>query len=417
MPEIKPFLGWYFSPAAVSNLDDVVTPPYDVITPEERARLARLSPYNMVHLILPQERYGCSRYEAAANDLGVWMESNVLVQDASPYLYVLRQEFTDTDGKKLTRHGFFALAKLPEKDERSFLGHERTFSGPVEDRLLLLQATRTQLEPIFVLYADPEGQTQPLFEHTTAKPPEMRATTHDGVTHSLWRVSVKEDFVQFFKDQTLYIADGHHRFRTACLFRDELRQRRINLPAGEYIMAVFTPLEDPGLKIYPTHRILERMPGGITNADFLARLREAFEVEPSDETLYTRIMHASGKTVLGMCLQGEGCFLLTLKESERARLTGTDRAPAWHDLDVVVLHRGIFEHILGLPEGSLYQYEKDAQAALTRVRSGAAAAAFLLRPTRADQIRACAEAGEPMPQKSTYFYPKLPSGMVLYRLA
>ncbi len=223
---------------------------------------------------------------------------------------------------------------------------------------------------------------------------------------------------EFLRDKTLYIADGHHRFQTARTYRD--RMRAANPGAGpqpyDFVMMGFVAFEDPGLKIYPPHRVLAA-PDGFDAARFLQALEAWFEVAPlrAEDALPERVEAAPEGCVIGLALP-EGAYLLTLRDIDRAAFLGSDRAPAWRELDVAVLHRGVIERILGLPADAQFSYEKNARAAVEAVAGGEAGLAFLLRATRAEQIRACAEAGEPMPQKSTYFFPKLPSGGVLYRL-
>lgn len=417
MPEIRPFRGLRFDAAKAGVLDNAVTPPYDVISPEQRARLS-LHPHNMVHLILPKAQDGGSPYEDAAIRLDSWLGDGVLAQDAEPSFYLLEQRFQSPDGAALVRRGFFAVTRIPEADEKSVLGHERTFDKPVEDRLALTRATRANLGPVFALYSDPDGALAPFLAKMDLRLPDLEATTYEGTTHRLWRVSPDYTVASFLKDKTLYIADGHHRFRTAQTYRDEMRA--VQGTAGEqpwdYVLMGFVAMNDPGLKVFPTHRVIERM-GGILEEDLLRRLAEWFDVETAGGDAYERVVADGGACVLGLVLRGRGAFLLRLKDMDRAVLLGDDRGPTWRDLDVAVLHRGILERLMGLPPETRYDYETDASAAVSAVKRGKAEAAFLLRATRAEQIRACAEAAEPMPQKSTYFFPKLPTGAVMYRLA
>lgn len=416
MVEIRGFQGFVFDPDKTGTPDAVLTPPYDVIGPEERVRLAASGPYNMTHLMLPEAAENRSPYENAAALLTAWTASGALKQDAAPGLYLLRQRFTSLDGAQLERKAFFALLRLPEQGEQFILGHERTFDSPVEDRLALMRATRANLEPIFVMYADPVlALTSRLFACMETAAPVLRANTSDGVLQELWRGECTEDLVRHIQGQTLYIADGHHRFRTACLYRDECRAA--GMPAGshDFVMAGFVAFEDPGLRIYAAHRVVP----AAFNMPF-ASVRETlapwFSMTPvtpgikSIEALRTLqngchlILHA-GK---------DGAWQLTLDESRRDELLATDRGQAWKNLDVAVLHRGILERLLGVPTTLSLIYEKDDKEAFALVDRGEASMAFLLRPTRSDQVRDCAESFEPMPQKSTYYFPKMPSGAVMH---
>jgi len=417
MPEVKPFQGLRFDPAKTGKLDHVVTPPYDVITPEERATLAEQSEHNMVHVILPEDEGGMSRYDVAAATFEAWLTEEALVPDAEPAYYLLRQRFTDLEGREQVRRGFFAVVKLPEPGENYILGHERTFSKPVEDRLQLTAATAANLGPVFVLYPDQERTLQPFLDQMDKRAPDLEARTIDGTQQELWRVADAPEVNDYFQDKTLYIADGHHRFQTACTYRDQMRKQQAapGLRAYDYCLMGFVAFEDPGLQIYPPHRLV-RQPEGFDAAQFLQALEPWFEIEQVSEALPDRVESAGEGCVLGLALHGGGNYLLRLRDIDRAEFLGADRGPAWRALDVAILHRGIIERVLGIPEGTVFEYEKSAARAMEAAQSGATGLAFILRATKKEQIRACAEAHEPMPQKSTYFFPKLPTGAVIYRL-
>ena len=417
MPEIKGFRGYRYDPNVVGNLSHSITPPYDVITAEERAELAARSPYCHVHLILPEDRAGESRYAAAAADLDRFLREGALKRDEQESFYLLEQEFLGKDGVTHVRRGFFAVVKLPEAGEKIILGHERTFKGPVEDRLALTDATKANLGPIFVLYSDPAHRLAEFLGQMDAREPDAHATTIDGVTQRIWKVAAATEVKAFLADELLYIADGHHRFQTACYYRDTMREREKpdGLRPYDYCLAGFVAFEDPGLIIYPPHRLLDPL-AGFDAAAFLESLATWFTVREVNDDLAAAVETGRG-TTMGLALHGHGHFLLELKDIDRSAMLGDDHGPAWHDLDVAVLHRGILERMLGLPTDSKLEYERgDAANALAQVERGEFAMAFILNATRAEQIRACAEAGEPMPQKSTYFFPKLPSGAVIYRL-
>jgi len=411
MIEVKPFQGWRFDPARTGSLDGVVTPPYDVISPEERATLGE-NPYSFVHLILPE---GANPYESAAQKLQTWTEEKALIQDEEPSIYLLRQRFTDLDGEVRTRRAFFAIVKLPEPGEDYILGHEHTFDKPVEDRLALTRAVEANLGAVFVLYSDPAGILAPMLGEMGGGPPDWEAKTIDGVEQAWWKVAPRMALKDFFADKRLYIADGHHRFRTACLYRDEQRAKGVEGPQPfDYALMGFVALEDEGLAIYPPHRVVHMaQPPDIPR--FLNNIEMFFDVEEVEGGDIRDRLESAENTTIAMAIKGRGSLLLSLKADKRDELLGLERGPAWRELDVAVLHRGILEHILGVPEGMEFSYEKSLPKALEAVHEGDASLAFLLRPTRADQICACADAGEPMPQKSTYFFPKLPSGGVFYR--
>lgn len=419
MVEIRGFQGLRFDAAKTGALDDVLTPPYDVIDSKERARLAASCPYNMTHLILPEGEGEETAYETAARLFRNWIAEGALCPDSEPSLYLLRQKFTGPDGAAYMRRAFFALMKLPEPDERYILGHERTFDKPVEDRLALLHAVQGNLEPIFVMYSDPGNTVESrLFKPLQEESPLFSAKTSDNVVQELWRISCPEYLAQHFQDQTLYIADGHHRFKTACSWRDECRKNEPEsalLQPYDYVMAGFVAFEEPGLKIYAAHRVVPQS----VSPDFdscLEKLRTCFACQKIAENVTEKDLAKADADACAFIMHTKehGTWLLTLKEENRLALVGDERSPAWQALDVAVLHRGILNQLLGVSDDVPLIYEKDARAAVSLVADGKASAAFLLRPTRSEQVRDCAEAFEPMPQKSTYFFPKLPSGSVIY---
>jgi len=418
MLEIKAFRGFRFNPAVTGNLDNVITPPYDVITAEERAELAARSPWNMVHVILPKPGPdGGSPYDHAAAVLQDWIAKGGLCQDDEPSFYLLRQQFTDLEGIAHTRRAFFAATRLPESNERHILGHERTFDKPVADRYALTAATQMSLGAVFALYSDPERKLAAFLSQMEMRPADLVAHTFEGVQQELWRVPADPEVCAFFPGKTLYIADGHHRFRTACTYRDDMRKKLGN-PAGpqpwDFALMGFVAFEDAGLRIYAAHRVVKPYAGFDFDA-FMTGLGAWFDVTPAEGDLHALVKSDPEDGVFGLSVHGRGQYLVRF-QGNREALLGEDRGPSWRALDVALLHRGIFERILGMPEGAEYIYEKSPSGALKAVADGSALMAFILKPTRSEQICACAEAGEPMPEKSTYFFPKLCTGGVLYPL-
>ncbi len=415
MLEVKGFYGIRYNSATVSNMSDVITPPYDVITPEERAILMEKSPCNLVHLLLPEEREGLDPYEAAAADLEAWLANGSLLVDDEPCIYLLKQHFTDLDGIAQVRRGFFGAIRLPEADEHYVLGHERTFAKPVEDRLKLTVATQANLGAVFGLYADADNTLGPLLATMEEREPDMVADTIDGVRQEVWVVSDDSAVRDFFKDQTIYIADGHHRFQTACAYRDSLRAQG-ELPddhPANYALMGFVSFNDPGLKIYPPHRVIDK-PEDFDPDIFLNRIAKHFRITAVNGDLTERVKQSRVRGTIGVVIPNRADYLLEFA-GDREAFLGTDRGPAWRDLDVALLHRGIIEKTLGVPEGTVFTYEKNAANAMKAGHEGGKLS-FILQATQAQQICACADAKEPMPQKSTYFFPKLCSGAVIHRL-
>lgn len=418
MAEICGFCGLRFDERKTGPLATVVTPPYDVISDVERMRLAASNPFNMTHLILPKAADAAPPYEQAARLFNQWVGQGVLLRDPQQRMYLLRQTFRDPAGIMRQRRAFFACLKLPEADERFILGHERTFDKPVADRLALLRATRANLEPIFLMYSDPAGRiTTALFDKMAREAPHFAITTSDSVKQELWTTPPSREIQEHFEGQILYIADGHHRFKTACAYRDEQRRQSGAKDGNEphdYVMAGFVAFEEPGLQIYPAHRVLPNAMG-ISWDTFSAALGRYFQMHPVPEKAsLTEALAAAPEKCAMVLYHSRGAWMLTLDEGKRLDLVGDDRSQAWRDLDVAVLHSGILNKLMGRPETLDLIFEKDSGAATALVDSGAASMAFILRPPSPGQVRACAESFEPMPQKSTYFFPKLPSGTVIY---
>jgi uncharacterized protein (DUF1015 family) len=417
MPEVWPFRGVRYNLDRVRDYDRVITPPWDVIAPDVRETLRGRSPHNVVNLILPQEREGKSAYEAAAADLDAWLAEGALQQERAESFYLIEQTFHGLDGCEHVRRGFFGLAKIPEDDENTVLGHERTFDHKVRDRLQLMEATAAQFGAIFVLYDDPERALGPFLDQMLERPEDIFTHTVDDVSQRIWRVDGDPQVTAFFRERTLYIADGHHRFRTATLYRDKMREREqpSDLQPYDYVFMGFVPFDDPGLFIYAPHRVAD-VPGGFDLDAVLAKLAPWFDAAPVDGDLLAAVDSAPG-CAIGLAVSDSRQVLLQLRDgADREDLLGTDHGPAWRDLDVAVLHRGVLERAVGMPEGAEYDYEPDAAAALGMVARGEKGLACLLKPTRPEQVAACADAGEFMPQKATYFFPKLPTGGVFHRM-
>ena len=417
MLDVRGLRAHRFDANAVGNLDHVITPPFDVISPEQREQLGQLSPYNMVHLILPKES-GCqNRYERAACLADEWVGAGVLRQDDEESFYLIEQTFRGLDGQEHVRRGFFARVRIPEAGEDLVLDHERTFGTKVADRLKLTEATGANLGAVFVLYDDADRVLAPFLGQMDGRPADATANTIDGVTQRIWRVAYDEAVTDFFRGKKLYIADGHHRFRTAREYRDKMRD--LHGAEGEqpydYVLIGLVSFDDPGLRVWPTHRLVDR-PADFDLDQTLAELRRWFDVRRIEGDLARTVADQPG-CALGMAAQGGERYLLVLREEMRGDLLGDTHSEVWLHLDVVVLHSGVLQRVLGLPEGVELVYEPAADAALARVESGEKGLAFLVKATPTSQVVACADAHDPMPEKATYFFPKLPSGAVIHRWA
>jgi len=417
MADIRPFKGIRYSSSAIPDLSQVVAPPYDVISPEQQDALCRRSRWNIVHLILNKPEPGDdereNQYTRAAVNLSSWLEEGVLVKDREDSIYVCDQEF-DADGRRYRRRAFIARVRLEELDKGQIFGHEETMPGPKEDRLRLMEACRANLSQVFAIYEDGDGAVESLLSSAVRGAPDAIADD-DGVRNLLWKVSESsalDTLRAAMSGRKLYIADGHHRYETALKYRD--------MQEGEgpwsFVMMACVSMSDPGLVILPTHRVVRGVGRGKV-ARLVEKAREDFEIEqaPDIGRLLRGMEEAADKHVLGAVLDGR-CWLLRLRSEDAVKVSG--RSTAWRRLDVVILHSLILEKILGIDFKGVkhdprLKYVKSASEAGELVCSGEFEAAFLLRATKMSEVKAVAENGEKMPPKSTYFYPKLTSGLVI----
>ena len=424
MAEIRPFRGTRYNQENV-NLDQVVTQPYDKITGQMKEDYFDQSPYNFARVILGTDTHDCDRYEMAARNLKTWLGDGVLIKDNSDSLYVSEQEFS-IGGRTYRRRGFVGLAKVEDYESGVVFPHEHTFSHHKEDRLKLLKATRFNTGQIFMLYPDPENKIRSLLDPSTECEPEMEMDA-EGATHRMWPVTDPEvisSVVDLMKEKKLFIADGHHRYGTAIVFRDEMRKQYGPGP-WDWRMMTLVSMDDKDLVILPTHRALMNLPS-YTEKHLLDELAHYFDIESRSvpENLEEQLPELIGPSVhgknrLGLLLKGGRFYLLTLKGFDSIPKSVRDSIPEIVlNLDVSVLHRLIFEHIIGLTveqQGSeeYIRYIRDPEEVLGLVESGECTLAFLKTPTRIEEIRDVALSGNVMPQKSTDFYPKLLSGMIM----
>jgi len=425
MPEIKPFCGILYNQAAVT-IADVVAPPYDVISSQQREELYAASPYNIVRLDFGKEE---DRYASAAAAFAAWRSAGILLQDETPAIYAMVQEFSTPAGKRLRRHGFIALCRLEAIGAGSILPHEKTLPEPKEDRFRLLQATRATFSQIFCIYNDAERKVDNLLRRHLRKSAPAIDTVFDGVQHRVWKITDAETIASIqhlMSRQRVLIADGHHRYETALAFQRTMIETNPAHSGDEpynYTMMYFTNLHDPGLSILPTHRLVHSVPA-FDSRNFLRQLSLYFRVEKQvnfDEMLSElrrRRQHA-----FGLVLADEPRYhLFSLMHDHHLRSILPSSVPSvLRNLDVTLLHGVVFEKILGIDPDVTRQkshlvYIRDERQAEGAVSRGDAQAAFLINPPSIEQIRAVAEAGKTMPQKSTYFYPKLCSGIVIHSL-
>ncbi len=412
MAEVSPLETVHYDLEKVGRLADVVAPPYDVIDDEQRAELAARSPYNVVQLDLPRDPEGGDPYEHAARLLGRWSEEGALTRDDRPAMWALEQDYASPDGERLTRHGFLARVRLTPYDE-GIRAHERTQPGPKEDRLRLTRATRHNLSPIFALHP---GDAWQHLGSALGGDPWGEVTDADGTTHRVWRVeepAVHEAIAAELEPGELLIADGHHRYETALAYQREVGGDGPH----DYVLMALVSLEDPGLTVFATHRMLKDLRpdqregiGEMAEAGFdLQNVAEEDLIPDSAEPEVSfGYMDASAKQP----------WRLRLNENGRRALDSEmeGRSEAYRSLDSAALEELFLKRAVGLsPEDIAAKkglgYTPNADEAIAAVRSGSYDAAFFLRPTPIDQVRAVAAAGETMPPKSTYFFPKLLTGI------
>jgi uncharacterized protein (DUF1015 family) len=413
MADIQPLRAIHYDPAAVGRLADVVAPPYDVIDAGQRAALIARSPFNVVTIDLPQGEP--DPYATARESFQSWQRQGALVRDEQPALWAHTQDYTGPDGVRRTRRGFFCRVRIEDYGPGRVRPHERTHPGPKEDRLRLTRATRANISPIFSLYSDPKQAAWQALAPATEQQPWANITDADDTTHRLWRVSNPDTIAAVQAaagDAELLIADGHHRYETMHAYAEELGGD------GEhrYILMCLVALEDPGLTVFPTHRLIrgldEQRREALTGA--LAHDFEITEV-PTAEIAPPP---GDGTLVLGYIDGRDGRALrLRLKDQAIADAALPGRSDAYRHLDTGVLETLLLKNALGYSDDDIAHfnglfYARDTAEALAMVRSGEFEAAFLMRPTPVGQVRDVADAGENMPPKSTYFFPKLLTGLL-----
>jgi len=417
LAQIYPFRPLRYSQKA-GALDRLVTEPYDKISPAMRARYLSLSPYNLVRVILGERQPGDSEtsnvYTRAAAYLNEWIAAGVLARDREPGIFPYFQEFTVPDtGQRLVRQGFIALGKVEDYSAGVVHRHEQTLAGPKKDRLELLRHTHAHFGQLFMLYPDPAGAVDALLAQAARSAPLAEVTDEYGAVHRVWKLADAAPIQELMAGKKLLIADGHHRYETALAFRDE----NPHPPGADRVMMTFVNMYSPGLKILATHRLVngvqpESLPDGFLRAagddfhveevDSLDRLRRAWTANDGDNA-----GGSAGRTIIGAAM-GSRLFLL---ESRRAA----------GELDVRVLHERLLAKALGIGEEAVrdekhLRYIRGIDLAVEEARQGTAQIAFLLKPTSVDQVAETSFAGGVMPQKSTDFYPKLLSGLTIYKL-
>ena len=413
MADVQPLRALRYDLRTVGSLDSVAAPPYDVIDDALRAELAARSPFSVVEIDLPRAPSGEDPYLHAQTTFEAWRQAGVLVREREPALWPATQQFEGPDGETRVRHGFFCRVRVEDYGPGRIRPHERTQPGPKEDRLRLTRATRANLSPIFSLFPDDGDEVWKTLEPATAAEPFGSATDTDGTVTTLWRCAdadVISTVHDALADRELLIADGHHRYETARVYADEVGGE------GEhsYTLMFLCSMSDPGLAVLPTHRLikqagdLEALRSAIERS-FATRPVDRGELEPppGDSAIEFGYIDAGDPQPLR----------LTLSDPAIAEQALADKPAPYRRLDTAVLEAVVLRDALGLSEDDIARqngiaYAKTVEEAIQAVEHGSADAAFLMRATPIDQVREVAQAGVPMPPKSTFFFPKVPTGLV-----
>jgi uncharacterized protein (DUF1015 family) len=411
MAEIIPFRGILYNTSKVS-IEDALAPPYDIVTPEYREELYRRSPYNVIRIDFGKEQAGdCktdNKYTRARRYLEEWLHDRIFIRSEKPSFYAYEMSYTINEKEKRLI-GFLGLVKLEELGKGRIHPHECTYSKPKQDRLNLLRTCEANTSPIFSLYKSSAEKVSGVLSEISRTKPYIEATDAAGAIHRIWQIDEKRN-IEIIKseleDKDVFIADGHHRYETALVFQNEMRMERPSSSGDEpfnYVLMFLANMLDEGITILPTHRLLKEITGDIT-----VRLSEHFDIEivHSDFDIPKRI--SGRRSAFGFFQnRDEMWYLLKFKGGDLSEVP-----PALREIDVIVLHDLIFKKLLNV--GGL-DYEMDVKKVLVRVRSGEFSSAFFLNPTKVEDVEKAAISSVRMPPKSTYFYPKLLTGIVINR--
>jgi len=431
MAKIIPFKALQYSTSRVP-IQDVVTQPYDKISKEMQQRYYDLHPNNLVRILLgksePHDNSEDSVYTRAAKHLAHWRKDGVIEESERPSLFAYFQKFkTPGTDEVLVRKGFVCLLRLEDYAKQIVFPHERTMKGPKKDRLELLRHTRTHFGQVLLMYSDKDEQIDLLLEEIATIPAEMVVLDEHEVEHSVWRISDANQIKVIqsaMADRKVLIADGHHRYETALAFRDEMRksESESGCESHEWLMTTMVNMESKGVAILPTHRVLSGLPAYEFSSliDLASEYFEMLEVSDLESIESGLTSHGKERPTIGLCSEGvEHCLLLKLRSDVELPALLPTMSEQQVQLDVVILHQLILDKCLGVSErdavdGKYLSYERGLDKAVRRVRSQDAQLAFLLNPTRMDQVREIAFRGEVLPQKSTDFFPKVLSGFTMY---
>jgi uncharacterized protein (DUF1015 family) len=434
MPTVRPFRGIHFSPEKLGSSDftQVVAPPYDVISPEDQKKLHERHPRNIIHIDFGIEEPGddenCNKYSRAAAYYAQWLEDGTLVRDDSPALYYYEQEYDIEGMGHFIRKGFLGALKLSAFGEGEVFPHEKTLSGPKLDRQALMRVTEANMSPIFGLYSDPEDVVCKALTAGMAKEPSFHAVDDIGVKHRVWVVTDGKaiaDAAALMKDRGVFIADGHHRYETAFGFREEQRAKYGTRPdaAYEHVLMFLCNMDDKGIVILPTHRGIHSV-AGFSEEAFAAKVREflpmeTFEGSPRDAIRAVEEASRSGKAI-SWSAGGNRYHVISFPDAKAfADAKLANFPPELRTLDVVLLHGFLMAQLLGISQESVtagqhVKYYKEPAKAEKDLKEGAVQLAFFMTGVTVKEFRDVSLSGHVLPQKSTFFYPKIGTGLLIF---
>ena len=427
MAEIRAFRAFRYDLGRVGQLSHVVAPPYDVIDPALQQRLYDLSPHNAIRLELTKDEPGVAevdnKYQRAARTLKEWIAEDSLRQDTARALYAYEQEFT-AEGKTHTRRGFFARVRLEPFETGQIFAHEQTMAGPKADRLKLFQATGFNLSPVFGLYPDAEGEVYRVLEPFTRTNPPLQAKDHLGVTNRLWVITdthAVSAVTGLMGPKPVFIADGHHRYETALKYRDEQPGLDRDAPAN-FVLMMLVGMNDPGLIILPTHRLVSGIPP-VTTAQVQDVVKGHFEIVErfgtDAQACWEHIEMDGAQSILGFGTAADGqWFAAKLRDTSVMNTLARDHSPQWRSLGVSILHKLVLDRLIPDKLGGALElkFVHQLKEATDAMAAKECQIAILVPPATMGHVEGIAGKREKMPQKSTYFYPKLLTGLVFNSL-
>ena len=435
MAKVLPFCGARYNTEIFKNLDDVTAPPYDIISADEQQALYLKNEYNVIRVDYGIDKEGDTdadnRYTRSGAFFREWLDKQILIKEDKPVFYIYEQIFSLSDGKPAhSLKGLISLVELRDFADKVILPHEETISSAKTDRLKLMRETHANTSPVYSLYLDEEETVARLIEENSDTEPDISFMTSEQVQQNIWIIrdsSVIDRISALFEDKQLFIADGHHRYETALNYRNERRAAdgsEVGSRGYDYIMMMLVSMSNSGLFVFPTHRLIR----GIERFDEIVLVGYLTDEFAASKIYFTegdyasiiteRLANTLDEKLFALYTGGNYYYLLRLKDVNSLNNVITDKSDAYKQLDVTILHKLILEKHLGIDDENMKNqknlvYTRDAAKAVREVKEGKYQCAFLINPTKVSEIRGIAAANEKMPQKSTYFWPKLVTGLVI----